>query len=122
MMKRSIEKHVLQATYEHPANKKFSNIAAIEFAPRRMELEFDPSVVTMMQSLRDRGDMSRETLLTEFGFDQTLEAARREYEDDRWPDTFDAVDVPFDSPNKGNPDKSGRKGGRPAGQPKKEDE
>jgi hypothetical protein len=66
--------------------------------------------------------MSRETLLTEFGFDQTLEAARREYEDDRWPDTFDAVDVPFDSPNKGNPDKSGRKGGRPAGQPKKEDE
>jgi hypothetical protein len=123
MMRRSIEDHVLRATYEHPANAKdFSNITAIEFAPRRMELEFDPSVISMLQSLRDRGDMSRETLLTEFGFDQSLEASRREYEDERWEDVFTPVDVPFDSPNKGNPDKSGRKGGQPTGPTKKKDD
>jgi hypothetical protein len=123
MMRRSIEDHVLRPTYEHPANaKEFSAITAIEFAPRRMELEFDPSVISMLQSLRDRGDMSRETLLTEFGFDQTLEASRREYEDERWEDVFTPVDVPFDSPNKGNPDKSGRKGGQPTGPTKKKED
>lgn len=123
MMKRSIEKHVIKATYEHPANASdFSNVTMLEFAPRRMELEFDPSVVQMMQSLRDRGDMSRETLLTEFGFDQTLEAARREYEDDRWPDVFEPVNVPFDSPDKTTPDGSGRTGGKPAGKPNKKTE
>jgi hypothetical protein len=117
MMKRSIEKHVIQAVIEHPLNVDagFDRDTFIEFAPRRMELEFDPSVVSMIQSLRDRGDMSRETILTEFGFDQSLEASRREYEDDRWPKTFEPVNVPFDSPNKGNPDKSGREGGRPDG-------
>ncbi len=124
MMKRSLEKHIIKATYEHPANHgTFDSITAIEFAPRRMELEFDPSVVSMMQSLRDRGDMSRETLLTEFGFDQALEASRREYEDERWgEDVFAPTNVPFDSPNKGNPDQSGRTGGQPAGQTKKKED
>jgi hypothetical protein len=115
MMKRSIEKEVIKEVTEHPSNEGFNEETMIEFSPRRMELEFDPSVVTMIQSLRDRGDMSRETVLTEFGFDQELEASRREYEDDRWPDTFEIPDVPFDSPNKGNPDQSGRRGGRPPG-------
>jgi hypothetical protein len=115
MMKRSIEKEVIKEVTEHPSNEGFNEETMIEFSPRRMELEFDPSVVTMIQSLRDRGDMSRETVLTEFGFDQELEASRREYEDDRWPDTFEIPDVPFDSPNKGNPDQSGRTGGRPPG-------
>lgn len=117
MMKRSIEKHVIRPTYESAANKDqdFSEDTFLEFAPRRMELEFDPSVVTMLQSLRDRGDLSRETILTEFGFDQNLEASRREYEDKTWKTVFRPVNVPFDSPNKGNPDKSGREGGRPPG-------
>lgn len=115
MMKRSIERNVIKATNEHPLNKDFDEDTFLEFAPRRMELEFDPTVVTMIQSLRDRGDMSRETVLTEFGFDQALEASRREYEDERYSGTFDPVNVPFDSPNKGNPDKSGRDGGRPTG-------
>jgi len=67
----------------------------------------------MIQSLRDRGDISRETVLTEFNFDQDLEAARREYEDERYPDVFEPVNVPFDSPDKTTPDGSGRTGGRP---------
>ena len=117
MMKRSLEEMVINPVLEHPANidSGFSAQTFIEFAPRRMELEFDQSVVTMIQSLRDRGDMSRETVLTEFGFDQSLEASRREYEDKRYKGVFDPVNVPFDSPNKGNPDKTGREGGKPAG-------
>ena len=117
MMKRAFEMYVVKAVTEHPMNKEvgFTAHTFLEFAPRRMELEFDQSVVTMIQSLRDRGDMSRETILTEFGFDQALEATRREYEDERYKGVFDPVNVPFDSPNK-NPDQSGRDGGgRPPG-------
>ena len=115
MMKRSIEKNVIREVIENPLNEKqdFSAVTTIEFAPRRMELEFDDAVVTMIQSLRDRGDISRETTLNEFNFDQDLEAARREAEDEKYPDTFDPVNVPFDSPDKTTPDGSGRQGGRP---------
>jgi uncharacterized protein YehS (DUF1456 family) len=117
MIRRSIEENVIRPTYENQANKEagFGAKTFLEFAPRRMELEFDPAVVNMIQQLRDRGDMSRETVLTEFGFDQALEASRREYEDEKYEDVFKPVNVPFDSPNKGNPDQSGRQGGRPPG-------
>ncbi len=115
MMKRSIEREVIRMVTSNPLNEaqEFGADTSIEFAPRRMELEFDESVVTMIQSLRDRGDISRETVLTEFNFDQDLEAARREYEDERYPDVFEPVNVPFDSPDKTTPDGSGRTGGRP---------
>ncbi len=115
MMKRSMEKNIVREVIDNPLNEsqEFGASTSIEFAPRRMELEFDDSVVTMIQSLRDRGDLSRETTLTEFNFDQELEAARREYEDERYGDTFEPVNVPFDSPNKTTPDGSGRTGGRP---------
>ena len=115
MMKRSIEKEVIRAVTSHPLNEEegFTAECSIEFAPRRMELEFDQSVVTMVQSLRDRGDLSRETVLTEFNFDQELEAARRKYEDERYEDVFTPVNVPFNSPdNQTTPDGSGRKIGR----------
>ncbi len=121
MMKRSIEKHIVREVSDHPLNEKqdFGAETSIEFAPRRMELEFDDSVVTMIQSLRDRGDISRETTLNEFNFDQSLEAARREYEDERYPDVFEPTNVPFDSPNKTTPDGSGRTATNPKGTTKK---
>jgi hypothetical protein len=111
MMKRSLEKNLVRAVSDHPLNQSadFDAATTIEFAPRRMELEFDSSVVTMIQELRDRGDLSRETVLTEFNFDQELEAARREYEDERYPDVFEPTNVPFDSPAKTTPGGSGRK-------------
>ena len=122
MMKRSIEKYIIDAVTEHPANDGFNAECGLEFAPRRMELEFDANVVQMVQSLRDRGDISRETILTEFNFDQELEASRREYEDDRWKETFKPTNVPFDSKNETTPDGSGRTGGRPPGKPNPQEE
>lgn len=125
MMKRNLEKEIIRAVQEDPRNgdADFDEHTTLEFAPRRMELEFDAAVVTMIQSLRDRGDLSRETTLTEFNFDQEIEAARRQHEDEKWGDkVFKPTNVPFDSPNKGNPDQTGRKGGKPAGQPEKKEE
>ncbi|KKL17823.1 hypothetical protein LCGC14_2481700, partial [marine sediment metagenome] len=71
-------------------------------------------VATVFQEIRDRGDLSRKTLLEEFGFDVDMERQRREEEkpDDK---TFEPVNVPFDSPDKTTPSGSGKKGGRPAG-------
>ena len=78
-----------------------------------MELELDPQVATLLQELRDRGDISRETILNEFNFDQGTEARRREIEKERFDDIFEPVNVPFDSPNRVTPGGSGRQGGRP---------
>lgn len=119
MLKRAIERHVIDAIVDHPLNAELDlESAKLEFAPRRMELEYDPAMVSMVQELRDRGDLSRETVLNEFNFDQELEAQRRKIEEEKYDDTFKPVNVPFDSPNRGTtPGGSGRQGGRPAGQP-----
>lgn len=117
MLKRSIEKEIVRYTQEHPLNADldFKEKVRLEFRPRHIELEFDPTLITMLQELRDRGDLSRETILSELGFDQELEAMRREREDDEYGDTFVPVNVPFDSPDKTTPGGAGRKGGQPPG-------
>ncbi len=117
MLRRAFERHVIRPVIEDPMNRDagFTAETSIEFAPRRMELEFDPNVVTMIQELRDRGDLSRETVLNEFNFSQDLEARRREKEDEQYDDVFTPVNVPFDSPNRVTPGGSGRQGGRPPG-------
>lgn len=121
MLKRTIEKEIIRATIEQPANDEFNADTSLDFSPRRMELEFDPILLNVLQELRDRGDISRETLLNEFNFDQGLEARRREAEAKTYDKIFKPVNVPFDSPNKVTPGGSGRQGGRPAGQPAQED-
>jgi hypothetical protein len=117
MLKRAIEREIIRPVVDHPANEGFNRDCKIEFAPRRMELDTDEALMTVLQELRDRGDLSRETLLREFNFDQDLEARRREHEDERYKDVFEPVNVPFDSPNRTTPGGSGRQGGRPAGKP-----
>jgi hypothetical protein len=119
MLKRTLEKELIRVVTDHPLNEKFDKDAKIEFAPRRMEIEMDEALITVLQELRDRGDLSRETLLREFNFDQDLEAQRREYEDDKYEKIFKPVQVPFDAPGKTGvtPGGAGRTGGRPAGKP-----
>ncbi len=112
MLKRDLEQALIEATRER--NEELTESASIEYAPRRLDLLFDPQVAAIFQEIRDRGDMSRKTLLEEFGFDLEIERQRRveEKPDD---EIFEAVNVPFDSPAKTTPSGSGRKGGRPAG-------
>ncbi len=112
MLKRDIELAVIDATQNR--NDELTEPASIEYAPRRLDLLFDPQVAQIFQEIRDRGELSRKTLLEEFGFDYELEHQRRveEQPDD---DDFGPVNVPFDSPAKTTPQGSGKKGGRPAG-------
>lgn len=113
MLKRTIEADIIKAIQDSPVNTDFTENVDIEFAPRRMELELDPILIGVIQELRDRGDLSRETVLTELNFDQELEARRRKQEDDEYDEIFTPVNVPFDSPNRTTPNGSGRQGGRP---------
>ena len=110
MLKRNLERELIKAVQDHPDNADvdFQKKVRIEYAPRHIELEFDPVLATAIQELRDRGDISRQTTLDEHGFDQDLEAKRREREDEEYEDVFKPVNVPFDSPDKTTPGGSGR--------------
>lgn len=116
MLKRSLEKELIRMVQDSPLNQdqEFTEKTRIEFHPRHIELEFDMALIQMLQELRDRGDISRESILSELGFDQDLEAMRREFEDEEYGDVFEPVNVPFDSPNRTTPGGSGRQGGRPS--------
>lgn len=127
MIKRDIEAAVLRATSDRN-NDEFDDNPSIEYLPRRLDMLFDPQVATELQSIRDRGELSRQTFLEEFMFDLGLEKKRREQEkEQKLDDIFKPVQVPFDSPGKlgGNndssdpgesPGSSGRRGGGKPGQ------
>jgi hypothetical protein len=116
MLKRDIEKNIIKPVYDTNEDE-LEGKTKLEFTPQRIELEMDEAIANIIQELRDRGDISRETTLNELGFDQDIEAMRREREDDRYEDIFTPPQVPFDSPSKMTPGGEGRKGGRPAGSP-----
>jgi hypothetical protein len=127
MLKRDLEAQIIKDTRDR--NEALDAEASIEYAPRRVDLLFDSQVATIFQEIRDRGDLSRATILEEFGFDLALERQRRvaEKEDDFEPksddEVFEAVNVPFNSPeNQATPGGSGRRGGRPPQSPGPSDE
>ena len=125
MLKRDIEKQILKPIKERN-DELLDAPAKIEFTPTRIELEMDEAIANITQQLRDRGDISRETVLNELGFDQDLEARRREREKEKYDKIFTPTNVPFASKDGATPDGSGRTGGRPPGsgdkEPRKEKE
>jgi hypothetical protein len=75
MLKRAIEKHVLWPMYE--ANDELTEPPELTFHPKRIALDFDPAVAAFLQDLRDRGDISRESILEELDYSQATEARNR---------------------------------------------
>lgn len=90
-----------------------TEIPDIVFHPRRVTLTTDINVVNGILQLRDRGEISRETILEEFDYDQEVEYLRRKREKSM-DDVFQTA-VPYSSPDS-NPFTDGQKGGRPKGQ------
>lgn len=124
MLKRDLEGAIIDGTRRRNEGL-FEEPASLEYAPRRVDLLFDAQVATIFQEIRDRGDLSRETILEEFGFDLALERQRRMAEKDQDEtdtvtddEVFVPVNVPFNSPdNMTSPGGSGRRGGRPPENP-----
>lgn len=116
MMKRDLEKNLIDKTQEINGDE-FDADTKLNFVPRRIELDFDATLLTALQDLRDRGELSRETFLQELDFSQQTEARRRENEDEKYgkPETedgtFSQTNVPFNSPeNQATPGGAGRSG------------
>jgi len=106
---RTMEDEIFTRAYKMNESK-LEDKPVLNYIPRRISLEFDPNMTTFMLDLRDRGDISRETLLGEVDINQEDEARKREREEeDGYDDIFKPTEVPFS----GQPGQPG--GGQPGG-------
>lgn len=84
-------------------NDQLTSEPKMQFYPRRIALDFDPNIANFLQQLRDRGDISRETILAELDIIEEEEAVKRARESEMYDKIFSPVNVPFSSPNPVNP-------------------
>jgi hypothetical protein len=123
MLKRVLEEKIAKAVVEHPANEgKFEAEPNLEFMPRNVQVDSDSQMVQAILSLRTQKELSRESTLDFVGFDQAVEATRRQNEEELGYDEIFGTQVPFSSPDAGgapmgqSPQMNGfQGGGRPNG-------
>lgn len=117
MIARYLERTVGKAIYEHEKNAGVFNgkMPKIAFVPNRIALDDDSGVAATIVQLRSMNELSRESTLEYFGFDQAVEAMRRVFEDESgMDDTFKTM-VPFGSPGVGG--NTGAAAGNPKPEP-----
>lgn len=128
MMKRALEEKIARAIVEHPLNAGvFPQEPNLTFTPRNVQLDSDAEVAQSILALRTQNELSRESTLEYFGFDQNVEALRREIEEEQFDEIFKTM-VPFsaagpngdgqqqpDAQKPESPQVSGARGGRPKG-------
>ncbi len=103
MLRRTLERKIIKATVDR--NPQLETTPKLRFHPNRIDMSFDAALVQFLIDLRDRGDISRETYLSEIAVDQADEALLREREKDRFDKVFTPTNVPFNGP--GGPAKPG---------------
>lgn len=101
MLRRTLERRIIKATVDR--NPSLDTTPKLRFHPNRIDLTFDASLVQFLIDLRDRGDLSRETYLSEIAVDQADEALLREREKDRFDKVFKPTNVPFNGPGVAKP-------------------
>jgi len=111
---RSLEQHVFDLIMNR--NPELTEFPALEFRPKRISLEVLIDELNALLKVRDRGDISRETMLEELGFDEDVEALRRVREKALYDGIFDSG-VPYASPDTQPNAAPGapKEAGRPAG-------
>lgn len=127
MLRRAVEKHILTAIWDNPANAealaefKPDEKPSLAFNPRNVQIDNDAQMMQLIQTARQSEELSRQTFLDFLGIDQDVEARRRQREVELYPEWQQKV--PFNSPANGNGDASGgeppavagTRGGRPLG-------
>ena len=106
MIRRFLEKQIGKVVVEHPKNAGIftEGTPSLAFTPPNIQLDADPGTVQVLAQARATGDLSRESFLDYFGFDQEVEAMRVALEAVKYDHIF-KTQVPFDSPS--NNDASG---------------
>lgn len=118
MLKRELESRIARAMVEANPDA-FKSEPNLTFTPRQIQIDSDAEIARSILTLRTQKELSRESTLEYFGFDQSVEAQRREYEEESGlDDTFGTI-VPFSAQGaegQGEPSQvSGGRGGRPKG-------
>lgn len=124
MLKRFLEKAIARAVVEHPKNEGIftDGPPSMAYFPANVMIESDATLAQQIISMRTMNEISRETALEYFGFDQAAEAMRRALEEKVYDDIFQTA-VPFSSPAQGGQGgaapaaqgPAGAQGGRPTG-------
>lgn len=114
MLRRSLEERTLKLCME--ANAFFTEDPSLEFHPRQITLDFDPALANFYMDLRDRNELSRDTVLAQIDIDQDVEARKRDREAKSYDKIFE-TQVPFSGqkPQGEGPPTDPRTGGRNGG-------
>lgn len=118
LFRRYFEREIARAVVNHPKNAGvFEGEPNLTFVPRKIQLDDDTGTAQQIVALRTMREVSRDSLLEYFGFDQAVEAMRMAFEKETYDDIFESQ-VPFSSPNGAAPAQqgpAGAQGGRPDG-------
>lgn len=130
MLGRFLEEVLAREVAKHPSNlaefKDDPRPPSLVYVPGNLSLDDANTIATQIISLRTMREISRESLLEYFGFDQEAEALRMAIEAIEYDDTFKSV-VPFSAPGQGGTPQgeeetppvaqggAGGQGGRPTG-------
>ena len=100
MLRRFLETQMARAVVDHPKNAGLFTEGApsLVYTPPNIQLDTDAGAAQAVQQARTTGDLSRESYLDYFGFDQEVEAMRVALETTKYDDVF-KTRVPFDSPS-----------------------
>lgn len=96
MLKKAFERQILNQTYE--MNDQFKELPKLVFHPHQIALDFDVDLATYLLDLRDRGDVSRETILAQIDLNQDDEYEKRKAEKKNGYDAVFKTQVPFSTP------------------------
>jgi hypothetical protein len=72
--RRAFVNNILMPTYQ--LNDALKELPRMAFHPKNISLDFDPSRATYLLDLRDRGDLSRQSILSEIDYDEAEEAKK----------------------------------------------
>lgn len=95
-LKRFMERKVFQPILD--GNDDLTDFPDLRFTPKRIALDFDPNMAIFMKDLHDMGNLSRDTLLSEFDFDEDEEYRKRKRAKESGRDELFQTAVPFSSP------------------------
>jgi hypothetical protein len=92
LLRRALQANIVKPMFDK--NAELQSEVSLRFHPHRIDLDFDPAWSQYILQLRDRGDLSRETVLDEADFDQDDEARKRAKEKVKFDKIFEPVNVP----------------------------
>lgn len=83
---RQVERKVFDPVYQ--VNSELTTEPGLRFHPKQIALDFDSGLANMLLDLRDRREISRDTILSQLDLSEVDEARKREREAEHYDDIF----------------------------------